>query len=81
LPLAQSLYRLVVGRTFDSTVPRIVIRGAVLIVFLVSLIVLVTVRDEIVERKTVVRRDKIDVRPRLTASEVEEIARRSEPRR
>ncbi len=50
----------IVGRTFDAVIPRIVVVGAVLVVFAVRLVVLFVVADNIVQREAVMGRDEID---------------------
>ena len=60
LPVAQCLDGRIVGRAFDAAVPAQVVVRAVAIVFAVRLVVLVVVRDEIVQREPVVTGDEID---------------------
>src|SRR5262249_57666338 len=60
LPLPQGLDGGIVGGTLRSAVPRGVVVGAVPVLLVVSLVMLLVVGDEVGERESVVRRDKVD---------------------
>ncbi len=47
---------------------------AVVVIFPVGIVVLVVVRDQIVQRKAIVRGDKIDAGPRAAAALIVQIA-------
>src|SRR5262249_30493193 len=60
LTIAEPLDLRIVGWTFGSAVPAPVVVGAVSVVLTVALIVLLAVRDEIVQGKAVMTRDEVD---------------------
>src|SRR6202020_95985 len=59
-------------------VPRAVVVVAVAIVLAIRFVVLVVIADEIVQRKTVVRRDEVAARVRLAPARLVEVARAHE---
>ena len=63
----------VVGGAFDSAVPRSVVRFAVVVVLTVGFVVLLVVRDEVVQGETVVSDDEVDARARATSGGLVEI--------
>jgi hypothetical protein len=69
------------ARAFDSVVERIVVIGAVTIVFTVGFVVLVVVRDQIGGGEPVVRCDEVDRRPWATAAAGKDVLRTGEARR
>src|ERR1041385_4014450 len=60
LPPPQDVDLRIIGRTFRAAVPGKIVLLAVLTVLAVGLVVFIVVTDEIVERKSIVRREKID---------------------
>src|SRR5581483_12372845 len=60
LPVPQSLDCRIVRRTLDTAVPASVVAGPVPVALPILFVVLVVVRDEVVERETVVARREID---------------------
>ena len=60
LPLAQRVYLLVLHNALGAAVPAVVVVGAVAVGLAVCLVVLVVVRDHVVEGKAVVTRDEVD---------------------
>src|SRR6185503_5410213 len=56
-------------------VPRAVVRVPVAVALAVRVVVLVVVRDEVVEREAVVGGDEVDARPGLAAALVEGVGR------
>src|SRR5207248_9682065 len=64
-----------------AMVPGAVVGAAVLVVLAICLVVLVVVRDEIVEREAVVRGDEVDARPGLASRPVEDLRRSAKARR
>lgn len=69
------------ARAFDSVVERIVVIGAVTIVFTVGFVVLVVVRDQIGGGEPVVRCDEVDRRPGATAAAGKDVLGTGEARR
>lgn len=69
------------ARAFDSVVERIVVIGAVTIVFTVGFVVLVVVRDQIGGGEPVVRCDEVDRRPWATAAAGKDVLGPGEARR
>src|SRR5262245_23240417 len=50
----------IISRTFDSTVPTVVVIGPILIIFAIRFIVLLVITDQVVQRETVVAGNEID---------------------
>ncbi len=73
--MAHGVHRLVVGRPFRPTVPRVVVVVAVAVVLAVGVVVLVEIADEIEERKAIVDGEHVDASRRLAAGEVEDFSR------
>ena len=71
----------IVGRSFDPAVPARVVVGAVAVVLAVRLVVLLVVRDEIVEREPVVAGDEVDALLRLSFLVAVDVGAAHEPRR
>src|SRR5581483_2442189 len=65
----------VVGRTFNTVVPREVVGMTVAVILPVGLVVLVVVRDEVVQGVAVVRGDEIHACPGFAPALVEEVGR------
>ena len=70
----SSLTAGIVGRALDAAVPAAVVVGAVAVVLEVGLVVLLVVRDEVVEREAVVGGDEVDRRGRPAAVRLVEVA-------
>ena len=73
LPFAQGPDLRVVRCAFGARIPRVVVGAPVAIVFVVRFVVLVVVRNEVVQRESVVRGDEVDARPRFSPAPVEEV--------
>src|SRR5690242_20682979 len=57
-----------------AVIPREVVVVTVVAAFAVGFVVLVVVRDQVVQRKAIVRRDEVDAGPRLATASIEDIA-------
>lgn len=75
MTLSQSNDVLIVSRPFDPMVPGMVVGVTITIVFAVRFVVFVIVRHKVIQIKPVVSGDKVDRRPRLASTLVEQIAR------
>src|SRR5205085_10856326 len=63
----------IVARAFDAAVPAVVVVGAVVVPFAVGLVVLLVVRDEVVQREAIVAGDEVDAVDRQMAARLVEI--------
>src|SRR5262247_483739 len=59
LPVSELLHRGVIGGTFNAAVPAAVVVGAVTVVFAVCFVVLVVIRDEVVQGEAVMTGHKV----------------------
>src|SRR5262245_28551489 len=59
LPVSELLHRGIIGGTFNAAVPAAVVVGAVTVVFAVCFVVLVVIRDEVVQGEAVMTRHKV----------------------
>ncbi len=75
LSLANLLNRFLSCGTFNSVVVTHIVVVAITIPLAIGLIVLVFVADQVIEGKTIVRRDKIDTTERFSASMLVKIGR------
>ncbi len=80
LARAQRVDLRIVGLALHAAVPRPVVVRAVLVVLEVGLVVLLVVRDEVVQREAVVGGDEVDRRGRPPAVVAVEVARAGEAR-
>ena len=60
LPVPQLLNGRVIGRAFSATVPTAIVVGAVAVSLAIILVVFLVVRDEVIQRKTIVAGYEID---------------------
>ena len=81
LPAAQRLHVRRVGRPLRAAVPAQVVVRAVAVAFAVRLVVFVVVRDQIVERESVVAGDEVDALLRLPLLVTVEVRAAEQPRR
>ena len=79
LSLAQCVDLWIIGWALDPVIPRIIIVVTVAVLFAVRFVVFVIVADEIGQRKSVVRRDKIDAGIGATAIVLVKIGTAGEP--
>src|SRR5438045_9196204 len=79
LPQAERSDRWILRRPFDAAVPAQILIVPILIVLAVRLVVLLVVTHQVVERKAVVRGDKIDARVRLSPVAAVEVRRTGQP--
>src|SRR5215471_6832971 len=66
LPVSELLHAGVIGRTFNAAVPTSIVVRPVAVVFAICFVVLVIIRDEVVEREPVMARNKINALLGLT---------------
>src|SRR6185312_16724522 len=69
----------IVGGTLHAAVPGPVVRLPVPVVLAVGLVVLLVVRDQIVEGEAVVRRDEVDRRDRSPTGVLVQVRRTGQP--
>src|SRR3954465_4785880 len=74
LALAQGNDLRIVRRSLGAAVPGVIVAVAIAIVLAIGLVVLVVVRNEIIEIETVMGGDEVDAGPWSAAALVEEIA-------
>src|SRR5450759_3886722 len=79
--MPQRVDRRVVRLALDPAVPRPVVVGPVAVVFLVGIVVLAFVRDQVARREPVVGRDDVDARLGGPARMVVQVRRAGQPRR
>src|SRR4030095_15763083 len=60
LPVSQLLHRGIIGRALHPTVPAMVVVHAVAVVFAIILVVFLFIRDQVVERESVMTSYKVD---------------------
>src|SRR4029434_565542 len=58
-PVSELLHRRIIGGTFNAAVPTAVVIRAVTVVFTVCFVVLVVIRDEVVQGEAVMTRHKV----------------------
>src|SRR4029078_4506820 len=75
LAVTESIYLRVVRLALDTTVPRSVVGGPVLVPLEVRFVVLLVVGDEVAQGESVVRRDVVDRREGPTPVRLGEVAR------
>src|SRR5207247_6455071 len=59
LPVSEFLHRGIIARTFNAAVPTAVVVRAVTVIFAVCFVVLVLIRDEVVQCEAVMTRHKV----------------------
>ena len=67
LPVAQQVDLQVIGRTFDATIPRLIIVVAVVVLVVVQFIVFFVVADQIGQCESIMGCDEVDARIRRSA--------------
>src|SRR5262249_19506327 len=65
LPISELPHAGIIGGTFDTTIPASIIVCSITVIFAVCFIVLVVIRDEVVQREAVMTSHKIDTLLRL----------------
>ena len=60
LPFAERGNRRVIGRSFMTAIPTVILVIAIVILFAISVVVLVLIGDEVAEGKPIVGGDEID---------------------
>src|SRR5690606_23872903 len=70
----------VVGGTFGTVVPGMVVVAAVAVVLAIGLVVLVVVGNQVLKREAIVRADEIDAGPGSPVAPVEQLRGGAKPR-
>src|SRR4029450_1351209 len=60
LPISNLLHSGIIGKTFNTAVPTSIVIRPVAIVFAICFVVFAIIRDQVVERETVVTRHEVD---------------------
>ncbi len=74
LPVADLVDLRIVRGAFHPVIEGVVVGMAVAILLAVRLVVLLVVRNEVVQRETIMGGDEVHRRPRLAAAPVEQVA-------
>src|SRR4051794_1917637 len=79
LPLAQVVDCRIIGRPFESAVPRTIIGTAVVVILAVRFVVFLVVSNKIVQCEAVVSRDEVDAGPWPSSLVIERLTGRAQP--
>src|SRR5690606_5195351 len=79
LLLSQRIDLRIICRAFYAAVPTIVVAVAIIVILSVGFVVLFIIAHQIIKRKSVVCRDKVDTGRRLTAIQLVKITASGKP--